>query len=67
MLPVRLYKGNPYWIRPLDKDVEDTFNPEKNKNFKYGECIRWIAVDDSGQTSGASGGVCKPKYRQQRK
>jgi hypothetical protein len=52
MLPVRLYKGNPYWIRPLDKDVEDTFNPEKNKNFKYGACIRWIAVDDSGQTVG---------------
>ena len=52
MLPVRLYKGNPYWIRPLDKDVEDTFNPEKNKNFKYGVCIRWIAIDDSGQTVG---------------
>jgi hypothetical protein len=52
MLPVRLYKGNPYWIRPLDKDVEDTFNPEKNKNFKYGACIRWIAIDDSGQTVG---------------
>ena len=34
MLPVRLYKGNSYWIRPLDKDVEDTFNPKKNKNFK---------------------------------
>jgi hypothetical protein len=51
-LPVRLYKGNSYWIRPLDKDVEDTFNPKKNKNFKYGACIRWIAVDDSGQTVG---------------
>ncbi len=52
MLPVRLYKGNPCWIRPLDKDVEDTFNPEKNKNFKNGECIRWIAINDSGQTVG---------------
>ena len=52
MLPVRLYKENPYWIRPIDKDVEDTFNPAKNKHFKYGECIRWIALDDSGQPIG---------------
>ncbi|MEZ4904069.1 MAG: hypothetical protein R2822_21140 [Spirosomataceae bacterium] len=52
MLPVRLYQGNPYWIRPLDKDVEDTFNPEKNKSFKNGEAMRWIAVDDTGQTVG---------------
>ncbi len=50
--PVRLYKNNPYWIRPLDQDIEDTFNPQKNKNFKHGECTRWIAVDDSGQTVG---------------
>ncbi len=52
MLPVKLYQENPYWIRPIDKDVEDTFNPAKNKHFKYGECIRWIALDDSGQTIG---------------
>lgn len=52
MLPVRLYKDNSYWIRPLDKDVEDTFNPDKNKYFKGGACVRWIAVDDQGQTIG---------------
>jgi GNAT superfamily N-acetyltransferase len=52
MLPVRLYQGNPYWIRPLDKDVEDTFNPAKNKNFKHGECTRWIAVNDKNETIG---------------
>ena len=52
MLPVQLYKGNPYWIRPIDKDLEDTFNPEKNKNFKYGQCTRWIAVNEAGETIG---------------
>jgi hypothetical protein len=51
-LPVRLYRDNPYWIRPLDKDVEDIFNPEKNKTFKNGECIRWIALDAQGVTIG---------------
>jgi GNAT superfamily N-acetyltransferase len=51
-LPVSLYKGNQYWIRPLDKDVEDVFDSEKNKFFKNGECMRWIATDDNGQTVG---------------
>jgi hypothetical protein len=46
-LPVKLYKGVPNWIRPLDKDIESVFNPEKNKTFRHGECIRWILTDDN--------------------
>ena len=33
-LPVKLYKNFPQWIRPLDKDIEAVFDPEKNKSFK---------------------------------
>jgi hypothetical protein len=51
-LPVRLYKNEPRWIRPLDKDVENVFIPEKNKAFRHGECIRWILQNDKGQTIG---------------
>ncbi|GAB3268219.1 hypothetical protein GCM10027347_37560 [Larkinella harenae] len=51
-LPVRLYRNNPYWIRPLDKDIEDVFNPAKNKLFQHGECIRWLLFDDQKQTIG---------------
>lgn len=51
-LPIRIYRNNPYWIRPLDKDIESVFDPKKNKFFKDGECIRWIALDSSGQTVG---------------
>ena len=29
-----LYKGDEYWIRPLDKDVSNVFKPETNKAFK---------------------------------
>lgn len=50
-LPVRLYRHEPNWIRPLDKDIEAVFDPEKNKTFKGGECIRWIAKEN-GQTVG---------------
>ena len=52
LLPVRLYKNTPQWIRPLDKDVEGVFDPEKNKTFRTGECIRWILKDDQGRTIG---------------
>jgi len=52
MLPVRLYKNEPHWIRPLDKDIEAVFDKEKNKTFRHGECIRWILVNDKQETIG---------------
>ena len=51
-LPVKLYKKEPHWIRPLDKDIESVFDPEKNKTFKHGECVRWILKNDSGEVIG---------------
>lgn len=51
-LPTTLYKDYPKWIRPLDKDVEMVFDPEKNKSFRTGECIRWILLNDKAQTIG---------------
>jgi hypothetical protein len=51
-LPVKLYKGEPHWIRPLDKDIEIVFDPEKNKTFRHGECSRWILLSDGGETIG---------------
>ena len=52
MLPVRLYANEPNWIRPLDKDILDVFDSEKNKSFRHGECARWIVVDDQQETIG---------------
>lgn len=52
LLPVRLYANDSNWIRPLDQDIENTFNPAKNKYFNHGECIRWILQDEQGQTIG---------------
>lgn len=50
--PVRLYKNENSWIRPLDKDIESVFDPKKNKTFRNGKCIRWILQDDAGRTIG---------------
>ncbi|WP_369804056.1 hypothetical protein [Siphonobacter sp. SORGH_AS_0500] len=52
MFPVRLYRHDLNWIRPLDQDIEDVFDPKKNKMFKHGECIRWILQNEAGQTIG---------------
>lgn len=50
--PVRLYKNEKNWIRPLDKDIESVFDREKNKTFRNGECARWILSDEGGKTIG---------------
>lgn len=52
LLPVKLYKNEPNWIRPLDKDINTVFDKTRNKAFRNGECIRWILVDDAGETIG---------------
>jgi GNAT superfamily N-acetyltransferase len=52
LFPVRLYSKTKNWIRPLDADVEGVFDQEKNKTFQHGECIRWILIDQAGQTIG---------------
>jgi hypothetical protein len=51
-LPVRLYKNEKNWIRPLDKDIESVFDKEKNKTFRHGECNRWLLLNDSNETIG---------------
>lgn len=59
---VLLNKHNPAYIRPLDKEVNDTFDPAKNKNFKYGEAKRWIAKDDNGNLIGRIAAFTNSKY-----
>ncbi|HPG12770.1 MAG TPA: hypothetical protein PLU37_14650 [Chitinophagaceae bacterium] len=48
---VELNKNNPAYIRPLDKDINEVFDPKKNKTFRNGEVIRWILKDDSSTGS----------------
>lgn len=52
LFPTRLYRNDPSYIRPLDKDIEDVFNPKKNKLFQDGEACRWILQNDKGETIG---------------
>lgn len=50
--PVNLYNDEPHWIRPLDKDIEEVFDKNKNKFFRNGEAIRWLLKSDNGEIIG---------------
>ena len=60
---VELNQSNPNYIRPLDKDINDVFDPKKNKTFRHGECIRWIAKDDNGKLVGRIAAFVNKKYK----
>ncbi|MCF8309284.1 MAG: hypothetical protein K9I68_09775 [Bacteroidales bacterium] len=51
-LPVKLYKNEKNWIRPLDDDIEKVFDPKRNKFFRNGTATRWLLQDKQGRTVG---------------
>lgn len=47
-----IYAGDENYIRPLNQDIEKTFDIKKNPFFGHGKCQRWILVDDKEKTIG---------------
>ncbi len=62
-LAVDIYRNDPNWIRPLDKDIEEVFDPKKNKFFKRGECTRWLLKDDNGNVIGRIAAFVNRQYK----
>src|SRR5436190_21114504 len=60
---VEINKNDPNYIRPLDKDVNDTFDPAKNKTFRFGEATRWILRSDDGNLIGRIAAFTNKKYK----
>lgn len=60
---VELFKAEPNYIRPLDKDIEEVFDPKKNKAFRFGEAIRWVLKDNQGLLIGRIAAFVNKKYR----
>jgi len=48
----QLNKGNPKYIRPLNKEVEEVFDKKKNKLFQQGNAKRWLVQNEQGETLG---------------
>ena len=62
-MAVELYKDDAHWIRPLDKDIEEVFDPGKNKAFRFGEAVRWILKDNKGEIIGRIAAFVNKKYK----
>ncbi|MEO5995670.1 MAG: hypothetical protein ABIN89_03110, partial [Chitinophagaceae bacterium] len=60
---VDINKGNPNYIRPLDKDINEVFDSKLNKAFRFGEVIRWILKDDEGKPIGRIAAFTNKKYK----
>jgi hypothetical protein len=60
---VEIYRRDPNWIRPLDKDINDVFDKEKNKAFRFGEAERWLLTDDNGKLIGRIAAFTNKKYK----
>lgn len=60
---IELNRNNPAYIRPLDKDVEEVFDPGKNKTFRHGEATRWILKDENGKLAGRIAAFINKKYK----
>lgn len=62
-VPVQLFKSDPLWVRPLDKDIIEVFDKQKNKAFRFGEAIRWVLTDDAGNLTGRIAAFVNSKYK----
>ncbi|HMI77851.1 MAG TPA: hypothetical protein VK484_03615, partial [Ferruginibacter sp.] len=60
---VVINKNEPNWIRPLDKDIDEVFDKEKNKAFRFGEITHWILKDDKGNLIGRIAAFVNKKYK----
>lgn len=60
---VVINQKDPNYIRPLDKDVEEVFDPGRNKAFRFGEVIRWILVNEQGNLIGRIAAFVNKKYK----
>ncbi len=61
--PAKLYKDDPHYIQPLNNDVEAVFDSKKNKFFRFGECERFLFLNDNNETVGRVAVFVNRKYR----
>lgn len=62
--PARLYKNDPHYIRPLNKDIEAVFDARKNKLLQKGTCERFLFKNEKNVTVGRVAVFVNPEYQQ---
>src|SRR5947209_16020836 len=63
LVNVVVNKNNPNYIRPLDHEINEIFNPKKNKTFRFGNTMRWILKNDNGELIGRIAAFTNKKYK----
>ncbi|MFL5786565.1 MAG: hypothetical protein ACJ748_00810 [Flavisolibacter sp.] len=63
LVNVVVNRNNPNYIRPLDHDINEIFNPKKNKTFRFGNTMRWILKNDNGELIGRIAAFTNKKYK----
>lgn len=51
-VPQLVYKNDPLWIAPLEKDIQKIFTPSQNKAFRDGEAQCLVVLNDQGKPIG---------------
>ncbi|MDQ3844557.1 MAG: hypothetical protein M3342_11170, partial [Bacteroidota bacterium] len=51
------------YIRPLDKDMREVFDPKKNKTFRFGKAIRWILKNEKSELIGRIAAFTNKRYK----
>jgi hypothetical protein len=62
-IPVDIYQNDTNWIRPLDKEINDVFDEEKNKAYRFGKTERWILKNEDGKWIGRIAAFHNKKYK----
>ncbi|MFO7722667.1 MAG: hypothetical protein R6V49_05515 [Bacteroidales bacterium] len=47
-----IYKDDPVWVCPLDKQINGIFDPEQNVYYSHGKAERWVLKDGDGRLAG---------------
>jgi hypothetical protein len=51
-LPRKLYRKDPNFVMPFDKEVKKAFDRKINPYFEHGDATRWIALDEKENAVG---------------
>ncbi|MBC7446816.1 MAG: hypothetical protein H7330_02030 [Hymenobacteraceae bacterium] len=62
--PDQHYRGDPYYVRPNNQEIEAVFDPAKNKLFAGGgQATRWLLLDTKGHAVGRIAAFINPRIQ----
>ena len=56
-LPYSLYRGHPYWVPQLRKEIRHTLSRKHNAFFEHSDMALFLALNDAGKVVGRIAGI----------